>query len=259
MPEMKRSEIIFNRVVLLLGAAMIAYYLALGITVRFGQSLQFLWLIAGLMCIGRYFYWRHVQKRGKYPHRALVRALRIVFCAALALFLIGQGAILAVGCAPAAPGLDYIVVLGAKVNGTEPSGSLRNRIQVGVEYLQANPDAIAVLSGGQGADEEISEAQCMYERMIAAGIDPERLILEDCSTDTMENLRFSREFIPEGAQVGLVTNNFHICRALLLARGLGWEEVYGVPVATTLLSMPHYLMREFCGMAYELVHGNLAL
>ena len=255
--SMKKSGRILNRFVLLFGIACIAYYLGLGIAVRFGQSLQFLWLIAGLLCIGRYLYWRHVDKTGRYPNRKILRPLRAIFLVALCVFLAVQAAILAVGCAPAEPNLDYIVVLGAKVNGREPSGGLRNRIQVGIEYLSANPDTIAILSGGQGEDEEISEAQCMYERMVAAGIDPARLILEDQSTDTSENLRFSRELIPEGARVGLVTNNFHICRALALARGLGWENVTGVPVATTLLSLPHYLMREFCGVAYELVRGNL--
>ena len=130
---------------------------------------------------------------------------------------------------------------------------------MGVEYLQANPEAIAVLSGGQGADEEVSEAAFMYQKMVAAGIDPARLVLEDQSTDTSENLRFSRALIPEGASVGIVTNNFHIFRALALARKLGWEEVRGVPVATSLFSLPHYLMREFVGVIYETVRGNLAL
>ncbi|MGN1006962.1 MAG: YdcF family protein [Aristaeellaceae bacterium] len=255
---MKRAGRIVNRIILILGIAMIAYYLALGFAVRFGQSLQFLWLIGGCLCIARYFYWRHVEKSGKYPrNRGLLRALRVLFCLALAFFLSVEGVILCGGMMQPEPGLDYIVVLGAKVNGTVPSGSLRNRIQVGVEYLRDNPETIAVLSGGQGSDEDISEARCMYENMVAAGIDPARLSLEEQSTDTAENLRFSRALIPEGASVGIVTNNFHIFRALALARNQGWEDVHGVPVATTMFSLPHYLMREFVGMVYETVRGNL--
>lgn len=255
---MKKAENILNRIVLLFGLGCIAYYIGMGLAVRFGQSLQFLWLLVGGICILRYIYWRHVLRSGKYPPRRPVIALRVLFCLALAFFLTVEGVILAGGMVPAPDGLDYIVVLGMKVNGREPSGGLRNRIYEGVEYLQANPDTLAILSGGQGPDEEISEAQCMYEHMVAAGIDPARLILEDQSTDTSENLRFSREYIPEGASIGLVTNNFHIFRALALARSLGWENVHGVPVPTTLLSLPHYLMREFCGVAYETVRGNLA-
>lgn len=255
---MHRAGRIVNRLILLLGIAMIAYYLALGIAVRFGQSLQFLWLIGGILCIARYLYWRRMEKSGRYPrHRKLLRALRILLCAALIFFLAVEGVILCGGMMDAEQGLNYIVVLGARVNGTVPSGSLRNRIRVGAEYLRDNPGTIAVLSGAQGSGEEISEAQCMYDNMVAAGIDPARLILEEQSTDTAENLRNSRALIPEGASVGLVTNNFHIFRALALARNQGWTDVRGIPVATTMLSLPHYLMREFVGVVYETVRGNL--
>ena len=255
---MHRAGRIVNRLILLLGIAMIAYYLALGIAVRFGQSLQFLWLLGGILCIARYLYWRRVEKSGKYPrHRKLLRALRILLCAALIFFLAVEGVILCGGMMEAEQGLNYIVVLGARVNGSVPSGSLRNRIRVGAEYLRDNPQTIAVLSGAQGSGEEISEARCMYDNMVAAGIDPARLILEEQSTDTAENLRNSRALIPEGASVGLVTNNFHIFRALALARNQGWTDVRGVPVATTMLSLPHYLMREFVGVVYETVRGNL--
>ncbi|MBP3410386.1 MAG: YdcF family protein [Clostridia bacterium] len=187
----------------------------------------------------------------------LVWFLRVCVIALVCVFFAVEGIILAAGFTPAPQGLDAIIVLGAKVNGREPSGALRNRIQVAGEYLEANPDTIAVLSGGQGSDEDISEAQCMYENLVAMGIDPARLILEDRSTDTSENLLYSRELIPEDSRVGLVTNNFHIFRSLALARGLGWD-VKGVPVATSWFSIPHYYMREFVGVVYDGVRGNLA-
>ena len=254
---MKKIERIINWIILLLGVIMIAYYLALGIFVRFGQSLQFLWLLAGVACILRWAYWLRADRRGKLPPKRPVIVLRILFALCLAFFLVVEGIILAAGFAPAPAGLDAIIVLGAKVNGREPSGALRNRIQVAEEYLKVNPNAVAVLSGGQGADEEISEAQCMYENLVDGGIDPARLIMEDKSTDTSENLIFSRELLPEGASVGLVTNNFHIFRSLHLAKGLGME-VSGVPVATSWISIPHYFMREFVGVVYDGLRGNLA-
>ena len=256
---MKRAGKVFNFIVLLIGLAMIGYYFALGVAVRFGQSLQYLWLLGGLLCVARFLYWRHAARSGRYPNRAIVRILRVLFCLALAFFLAVEGVIVAAGLCDAPQGLDYIVVLGARVNGSTPSGALRNRIQVAAEYLAANPEAIAVLSGGQGADEDLSEARCMYDHLVAAGVNPARLILEDRSTDTSENLRFSRVLIPENASVGLVTNNFHIFRALALARGLGWQGVQGIPVATTAFSIPHHYMREFVGVVYDGLRGNLAL
>lgn len=255
---MKRTGKTINLLILILGLAMIAYYLILGIAVRFGQSLQFLWLVAGLLCILRFLYWRRAYRLNRCPPRALTWPLRAIVALLLIGFLALEGVILAAGLGSAPQGLDYVIVLGARVNGREPSGALRNRIQAAAEYLAANPGTMAVLSGGQGADEEISEAQCMYEELAARGVDPARLILEDQSTDTSENLRFSRTLIPEGASVGLVTNNFHIFRSLALARGLGWKNIAGVPVTTSLLSLPHYLMREFIGVVYDALRGNLA-
>lgn len=254
---MKKSGRIVNIAILILGVLMIAYYLALGIAVRFGQAQQYLWLVAGLLCIGRSLYWMWADRNGRRPPRWLIITVRSCVAVGLAVVLAGEAFILSAGLRTPTPGLDYIVVLGAKVNGTQPSGALRNRIRVAGEYLQANPETLAVLSGGQGPDEGISEAQCMFENLIAMGIDADRLQLEDQSTDTMENLRFSRALIPEDASVGLVTNNFHIFRALALARNMGWE-VEGIPVATSLLSLPHYLMREFIGVGYEWVRGNLS-
>ena len=254
---MKTTGRIVNLIILLLGLAMIAYYIALGVTVRFGQSLQFLWLLAGIACILRFLYWERAYRRDRYPHKGVIWILRAFALLALGFFLVSEAVILSAGITPAPQNLDAIVVLGARVNGREPSGALRNRIAVAREYLDANPDTIAVLSGGQGSDEDISEAQCMFENLTAAGIDPARLILEDQSTDTSENLIFSRALIPEGASVGLVTNNFHIFRSLALARGLDWQ-VAGVPVATSMISMPHYLMREFVGVVYDGLRGNLA-
>ena len=249
---------IVNFAVLALGVAMIAYYLALGIFVRFGQLLQFLWLLGGVAFVARFAFWAWADRAGKVPTSGLLLPLRVLFLAAVAVFLISEVLILAPSLRDAPANLDYIIVLGARVNGTVPSGALRNRIEVAAEYLEANPDTVAVLSGGQGEGEDITEAQCMYENMLARGIAPNRLLLEDRSTDTSENLRYSRELIPVDASVGLVTNNFHICRSLGLARGLNWK-VSGISVPTSFLSFPHYMMREFVGVVYEIVRGNIKL
>ncbi len=254
---MTRTETIINTLFLIAGLLMIAYYLVLGVCVRFGQSLMFLWPLIGALCVGRYFFWRHAAAVGRLPGGAWLVALRIAILALVAFFLVIECAIFAGGLAKAPEGLDYIVVLGARVNPDGPSGALRNRVEVATQYLRDNPDCVAVLSGGQGADEPESEASCMYRLMIEAGIASERLLLEERSTNTSENLRFSRGLVPEGARIGLVSNNFHVFRAMALARGLGWENVSPVPVATSLVSWPHYMMREFIGLMHDGLLGRL--
>ncbi len=255
---MSTAARVVNYIVLALGIAMIGYYLALGFAVRFGQSMQFLWLLGGLLCVARFAFWRWADRAGRLPSSPLLLPLRVALLAAVLFFLAAEVLILLPGLREAPAGLDYIVVLGARVNGTVPSGALRNRTDAARDYLEANPNTLAVLSGGRGAGEDITEARCMFDRLTAAGVDPARLILEERSTDTAENLRFSREFVPAEASVGLVTNNFHICRALGLAKNLGWH-VEAVPVFTTAISFPHYMMREFIGVFYELLRGNMKI
>lgn len=121
---------------------------------------------------------------------------------------------------------DYVIVLGAGVNGTKPSQSLRERLLAAEAYLQAHPQAIAILSGGMGDRENISEAACMYRWLTARGMDPARLWLEDASTSTDENLRNSLTLIESRggsrpATVAVVSSEYHLYRAGWLAREAG--------------------------------------
>lgn len=92
---------------------------------------------------------------------------------------------------------DAVIVLGAGVNGTEPSLSLRTRLDKAVDYLERWPDIPAVLTGGTGYGEEISEAACMYDYLTAHGVEPGRLILEDQATNTAENFALSKPLLYE--------------------------------------------------------------
>jgi len=144
------------------------------------------------------------------------------------------------------PSCDHIIVLGAGVRGTVPSMSLQERIDAAYSYLLANPNAIAVLSGGQGKGEFITEAACMYRELTNMGIDGSRLILEEASTSTMENLIFSLDVIEAHTglrprQIGIVSSQYHIFRACLFAQNLGLDPI-GIPgkVSWFPLSLNYY-------------------
>ena len=83
----------------------------------------------------------------------------------------------------------YIVVLGAAVLDDRPSLALIHRMEGAMKYLDANPGSTAILCGGQGNGESMTEADCMYGWLTAQGVAPDRLIKEDRSTTTMENLQ----------------------------------------------------------------------
>ena len=158
------------------------------------------------------------------------------------------------------PACDYVIVLGAGVNGSTPSYILRTRINAAFEYLRTNEDAICIVSGGQGNHEDISEAQCMFDELTQMGISPARIWLEDKATTTQENIAFSLLLIQEktGSRpqtVGLITNDFHLYRASLFAHEQS-ITVIGIPAETGWLSLEiNYFLREIVGVWKFLVFG----
>ena len=125
--------------------------------------------------------------------------------------------------------LPYVIVLGAQVRGTKVSKALRKRLDCAAEYAKENPDTIFFLSGGQGDGEDITEAEAMQEYLIEAGVDAKRLRMEDRSTTTWENLKFCNELQPlHTERVGILSNDFHIYRAVQMARQQGYEDVCGI-------------------------------
>ncbi|MFY0519169.1 YdcF family protein [Lysinibacillus sp. UGB7] len=130
------------------------------------------------------------------------------------------------GAQPVANGTaTYMIVLGAKVKPDGvPSLSLKNRLEESIEYLTKYPHVKVIVSGGQGSDEDRTEASVMLDYLVKRGIPAERILLEDQSTSTYENLLFSRELLPEGTKhITIVSNDFHLQRAKYLAKSLGFE------------------------------------
>lgn len=93
------------------------------------------------------------------------------------------------------PNLDYVIVLGAKVEEGRISNSLKKRLDKAIEYSQKNPDTIFILSGGQGKDEPTSEAQMMYEYLRYNGVPEKQMVLEQQSTSTVENIAYNKVLI----------------------------------------------------------------
>lgn len=148
---------------------------------------------------------------------------------------------------------DYIIILGAGVNGTVPSMSLQDRIDAAYDYLTANPECIGIVSGGQGPGEDISEAQCMADQLASRGIAQERLWVEDRSTSTRENIAYSLALIEQRTGVrpkaaGILSSEYHLYRAGLVAREQGLESV-GIPAKTGWVTLrTSYFLREIAAI-----------
>ena len=192
----------------------------------------------------------------------LRRVLGALTVLALAAFAVLELPILRDARTDPNPEADYIIVLGAQVRGTQPSWSMHDRLTAALDYLNAYPESKAVVSGGQGPDEGCSEAEAMQTWLLAQGVAPERILLEDQSETTRENLTYSFNVIrswggdpAEG--VGVVTSEYHLHRAKLMAEALGAKPI-GVAAKTELVIMRvNYFIREAVAAAYMRVAGVL--
>ena len=123
----------------------------------------------------------------------------------------------------------YVVVLGAAVYGTDPSITLQHRLEGAARYLDANPQAKAVVSGGQGEGEDITEAECMRRYLIEHGIAADLILLEDRSTSTKENLAFSKAVIEadggDASRIAILSSAYHLYRAKRMASALGMDAI----------------------------------
>ena len=232
-------------VLTVLGAASAVYGVAMALLYPTGGFfLVWLALAAALLAAAR-------VRRARRPIIAVLAALAV---AAGALC----GAIATTAAATPPAGLDYLVVLGAglRPDGT-PSEALALRLDAALGYLEDNPETACVVSGGQGLGESRPEADAMYDYLTARGLDEARVTREDRSTTTAENIRNSAALLPEGASVGVVTNDFHLFRALRIAKKNGLPEARGLAAPSNLLYLPQSALRECAAIAKDALVGNL--
>lgn len=193
------------------------------------------------------------------------RVCTIVFTVALicglALFGTTEYFVIRASAGTENPQSEYLVVLGAKVREDGPSVSLMDRIEAAAQFLQEHPGVTTIVSGGQGEDEPITEAQCMHEELVKLGIPEDRIWMEDKATSTDENLRFSLDLIEEKTgkrpeRLAFLSSEYHLLRTSLMAKKLG-IEFEGVPAKTSRWpQLVNHAMREVAGVWHFYIFGR---
>jgi len=186
----------------------------------------------------------------------IIHTLAILFIIS---FIIVESLIIGSGNAKDSEKSDYVVILGAGLNGDVPSLTLSQRLKASIELLDILPeDTKIVVSGGQGPGETITEAEAMKRYLVEQGISADRIIKEEKSTSTEENLVFSRKLIreigsKENIKITIVTSNFHMFRSKALAKKAGFEDVqcWSAPILSLLI--PTYYVREYLAIINSLV------
>lgn len=153
---------------------------------------------------------------------------------------------------------NYVIVLGCGVfSDGRLTLTLKNRLDIAYDYLVDYPEAICVVSGGQGLNEPVPEAVAMHDYLIKQGIDEDRILVEPKSTSTIENLTYSLDVINEynsklKKTAMIVSSDYHVFRSVFLAKNQG-IKAYGLPSPTPWYIRLNSYMREYLAVVKSLV------
>ena len=244
-------------VFLSLGVLCLLYYVACASVIGMFSAQIWIWFLMGILFLVRGMIEWYIKKKQitvKIP--IIVRSIYTAgLVLSLALFLFVEVMIISHMTNQGEKDLDYIIVLGAAVRGDVPSLALSYRINKAYTYLKDNPDTQVIVSGGKGSGENVSEAECMARILEEKGIEASRILMEDKSTSTEENLEFSYPLIEnDNTNIGIVSSNFHLYRALRIANKYGYSNVQGISAAYPVYLLPHSLVREFIGIILLYLH-----
>lgn len=182
--------------------------------------------------------------------RSLAARLALyLFAAALLQFAAVEAMLIAGGQSRDSRDTGYVLILGASIDGKTVLPTLEERLKAGVQYLEKYPGSAAIVSGGQGRGEDITEAEAMESYLIARGIDGKRIIREDMATSTMENFLYTRRLLKELTgrdirEITVITNDFHVLRTRMLAQRNGFAP-YIISCKTPASVLKYNYFREY--------------
>lgn len=249
---------VLSKVAFIVGVICLLYYGVIVYYAGIQSSFAWLWLLAGVGSIVGAMVLRYLWRQEIEISRPLMTMMIGAFIIAFSIFVFIEGMIVYHANKEAKPGMDYIIVLGAQVRGTRITRSLKERLEEAILYLNENPGTLAIVSGGQGPGEDITEARAMNNYLIKKGIDEKRIILEERSRNTNENILYSKKLITmANPEVAVVTNGFHVFRAKRIALKQGFPQVQGIAADSDPILFINYYVREFFGVLKDWTFGNL--
>ncbi|MEA4853186.1 MAG: YdcF family protein [Christensenella sp.] len=257
---MKKTARILRAILGILGAALLVYSALLLARNNFnlGNALP------GLLGLPLFLYGIFAPRLNLWFSHGVGKAVKWFFICGY-VFLIAVFSIFGIMMGAAAgetppQGADAVIVLGAALKGKQPSDTLARRLDLAMEYARENPDAVILVSGGQGAQEEIPESHAMREYLIANGVAKDRILVEDQSTSTRENFANSKKILDQIFGAGnymtvFVTNDYHVLRAKITAEAAGMTNVSALVYNTLLYTAPPAYLRESLALLATFTFG----
>lgn len=185
----------------------------------------------------------------------MARKIKIAFQIVVAVLIVALLAMLVTGSLILFRGFGskdpftYLIVLGAKVEGTEPSPLLNDRINAAAKYMEENPHVIAIATGYRAEEADISEAQCIYNGLTERGISPDRILMDDHATSTRENFQHALQLLEKELgrvprNIGVLSSEFHLLRAKMIAKDHGIDAITIAAHTSDSKAFMTYFVRE---------------
>ena len=253
---MKENNKLFDYTLIFISILSIGYFIIVTLNSRFITA-YLTYPIFAFICIS-YGYFElkiKISLLSKLPLK-LNYFIKIIFAIIISLFIIIEGLIIHTRINNHLKDSDYIIVLGSRLNGNTPSQLLKYRLDAAFTYHQSFPNTVIIVSGGQGNSEYISEAKAMKKYLIKKGINEDLIIEENKSTNTNENIIYSKKIIDsltkDDYNVTIITNGFHCYRSKLLANKHNLTA-YTYSAKENLNTALHYYIREFFGCLKDIL------
>ncbi len=251
----------------ILGSLCLFYYIS--VRIMFGDIVSlWIWLFAGVILLAKVTMCILVRKYAGERIKRVVKVLSDIYDGAFAVFIctfVCFIVFLIFGMTEkhdtsTLKDCDACMILGAAVYGEEPSPVLSQRIDTAYNFLVNNPNTLAICTGGVGTKALISEAECIRRELIKRGISKERLITENKSGTTVENMKFALTLVPEGCDtIAVVTSGFHVSRAKLILSNFTHADIIGIPASGGGALLPHYIFREYVVFITDIFCGRYSI
>lgn len=249
---------VFKWINIILGCSSLLYFIMYALSAGLTNTFTYVWLLIAIVCIVLGIksklvlsVWGKLHIAARIIIISLVSVVSVLIISVLAIVIVS-------GASVPDKGADYVIVLGAQVRGNNPSYNLATRLDKAYQYLKDNKDTRVIVSGGKGPGENISEAEAMKIYLINKGIEEERIIMEDKSANTDENIEFSKELISDkDSKVVIVTNNFHVYRSIKIAKKQGIDNIQGLGSSIKWYTVPNLYLREAIAVIKYYVCGQI--
>ena len=242
-----------KKLFLFIGSICVIYGIIVLLIIGFGNIFSWFFALLGILFLLLSFIYGKLSQKGR---GITILALLL----SLSVFVSLEMRIISFGSRQPEAGADYVILLGSGVSETGPSIDFMARIRAAERYLKDNPETAVIVTGATGNNEPVSEASAARDQLLSSGIDAERIILEDQSRSTLQNLQNSGKLIEkEGksldrSDIVIVSSSYHLYRARYIAEQIGFRNVSCLGSHGLWILDPQYYTREFFGLIKEWIY-----